>query len=232
MKSKEQIGKQTCKDCQDKLVFGKNWKGVYKSNSYVCIPCIGWRGTRKKRESKIRCLEYLGGRCVDCVKQGREGIFHPSAFDFHHADPSTKDIGINKMLGGNWDRLKKELDKCILLCANCHRVRHGATEERKLNPRPRIPKGFDQKSRKPIKDIDTGQIFESQHHASKHYGVTPQCISNWATGRNNSDAGIHIEYVNDKDLWKGRKSVAKQRKKRGVWVHYPRSAPVYECRRI
>lgn len=47
--------------------------------------------------------------------------------DFHHTNPSDKKFGIAKgvnhyMYGKK--ELKKEIDKCIVLCANCHRVEH------------------------------------------------------------------------------------------------------------
>jgi len=217
---KPKIAKFTCKDCQDKLVYGKNWGADMKHNSYVCIPCVSARTGRSKRESKKRGIEYLGGKCFDC-----HGVFDPAVYDFHHVDPTTKEHEPKNLHSSKWETLRKELDKCVVLCANCHRLRHVNQQEsgwkRKLNPRPRIAPGSQQKTRKPIKDILTGQVFESQAHAAKHYGVTPQCISFWVTGRTVPSTGIRIKYVNDKDLWRGRKSVAKQRKKRGIYIHSP-----------
>ena len=64
----------------------------------------------------------FGGRCVDC---GYETV--PAALEFHHRDPSTKEFGV-----GNWhgsrERLLREANKCDLLCANCHRLRHAALD--------------------------------------------------------------------------------------------------------
>ena len=73
--------------------------------------------SRRRRKIKERAIEYLGGACVLCGYKKYQG-----ALDFHHLDPSTKSFGI----GGNghsrsWDRVQEELDKCILVCANCHR---------------------------------------------------------------------------------------------------------------
>lgn len=48
-----------------------------------------------------------------------------AALDFHHTDPSKKDFGISS--GGytrSFEKIKDELDKCILVCANCHRELH------------------------------------------------------------------------------------------------------------
>lgn len=72
-----------------------------------------------KRLRKIKAVEYLGGRCNRCGKD-----WHPSIYEFHHRDPTTKDRDPSKMLSLSWGRLAAELDKCDLLCANCHRLTH------------------------------------------------------------------------------------------------------------
>lgn len=72
-----------------------------------------------KRKRKDLAIEYLGGKCSQCLQ-----IVHPSAYEFHHTDPSTKDRDPSKMLQLSWKRLSLELDKCVLVCANCHRFLH------------------------------------------------------------------------------------------------------------
>lgn len=52
------------------------------------------------------------------------GTFHFSAFDFHHRDRETKDKDPGLMMGLKDEKLFAELDKCDLLCANCHRIHH------------------------------------------------------------------------------------------------------------
>lgn len=45
--------------------------------------------------------------------------------DFHHLDPSKKEIDISRLArAGSKARLQEELNKCIVLCANCHRDLH------------------------------------------------------------------------------------------------------------
>jgi hypothetical protein len=73
----------------------------------------------KKRHRKLEAIKYLGGVCSDC-----HGTFHPSIYEFHHRDPSEKDRDPSKLLQLKWERIVAELDKCDLLCANCHRLRH------------------------------------------------------------------------------------------------------------
>ena len=72
---------------------------------------------------KIKAIEYLGGACADCG-----GVYHQAAFDFHHLDPSTKELHPGQALSGKWEWAKAELDKCVLLCANCHRTRHASEQ--------------------------------------------------------------------------------------------------------
>ena len=74
------------------------------------------------RRKKIRILsvEYKGGKCFRC---GYNRCI--DALEFHHLDPSQKDFNISsKGYTRSWARVKVELDKCIMLCANCHRELH------------------------------------------------------------------------------------------------------------
>lgn len=74
---------------------------------------IDWR-----RRTKIKLVEYKGGKCEKC-----EYDKCIDALEFHHLDPIEKDFTIS---GKSWsfDRLKKEVDKCILVCSNCHKEIH------------------------------------------------------------------------------------------------------------
>ncbi len=47
-----------------------------------------------------------------------------SALEFHHIDPLKKDFNISQFRTTSFESIKKELDKCDLLCANCHREIH------------------------------------------------------------------------------------------------------------
>jgi len=58
--------------------------------------------------------------CVKC------GDSRPYVLDFHHKNPEEKDFGIAQMLRNNspWEKIEQEMQKCVLLCANCHREFH------------------------------------------------------------------------------------------------------------
>lgn len=72
-----------------------------------------------KRQRKLEAIEYLGGKCQKCEK-----MWHPSQYEFHHTNPDEKDRDPSKMLQLSKIKLFAELDKCQLLCANCHRYIH------------------------------------------------------------------------------------------------------------
>jgi hypothetical protein len=93
----------------------------YKTNNAKtkCKKCHTMEVHHTKRVLKIRAVEYLGGKCGDCGKVG-----NPWIYDFHHLDPSKKDWNWGNRRTSNWEALKKEINKCVLLCSNCHRERH------------------------------------------------------------------------------------------------------------
>lgn len=72
-----------------------------------------------RRKRKTEAIQLKGGKCNDCGQ-----VFPPCCFDFHHLDPLQDNISPSKILHYRWERVMKELEGCILLCANCHRLRH------------------------------------------------------------------------------------------------------------
>lgn len=80
----------------------------------------------KKRyhlKRRTALLQLFGGTCADCgIKYNcRNG----SIFHFHHLDPSTKSFNVgNQVTVKSWAKLVEECKKCVLICANCHELRH------------------------------------------------------------------------------------------------------------
>ena len=65
-------------------------------------------------------IEYKGGKCLICGYNRCN-----EALEFHHIDSHKKDFGISKDgYTRSWEKVKLELDKCICVCANCHREIH------------------------------------------------------------------------------------------------------------
>ena len=83
-----------------------------------CHACHADASRDRQRERKAALIEMMGGACEDCGITG-----HPAIFDFHHTDPAEKRFTIGCWLNGPADRLVEESTRCVLLCANCHRVR-------------------------------------------------------------------------------------------------------------
>ena len=89
-----------------------------------------YQRNREKRlakvyERKAAIHEYIQGikhqlYCADC------GERHPATLQFHHRNSEDKTFAIGKAVnrGFGLDRIKKEISKCIVLCANCHAIRH------------------------------------------------------------------------------------------------------------
>ncbi len=74
---------------------------------------------KRRRTMRQRAVEYKGGRCSQCGYNKCS-----DALEFHHHD-GRKDFGISQDgLTRSWERIEKELKKCILICANCHREEH------------------------------------------------------------------------------------------------------------
>lgn len=48
--------------------------------------------------------------------------------DFHHIDPTQKDKEVSLLISYSTERLKKEIDKCVVLCSNCHRKHHSGVK--------------------------------------------------------------------------------------------------------
>ena len=102
-----------CRTCGTKGV-----EHFYKSARYQCKKC--WN-KRTYQTTKDKILEYIESRSgAKCMKCGYDRC--PQALEFHHRNPVEKDPKWSK----NWSlsKLKIELDKCDILCANCHREEH------------------------------------------------------------------------------------------------------------
>jgi hypothetical protein len=73
--------------------------------------------TKRGKMYKARLVEEFGNQCLDCKQ-----TYIQDVYNFHHLDPSEKAGVINLSL--SWERIKQEADKCVMLCANCHIIRH------------------------------------------------------------------------------------------------------------
>ena len=86
--------------------------------------CNSCKTVTSDKRKKLKAIEYKGGKCVVC---GYNRYF--GSLTFHHIDPSTKSYNISWHYNYAWEELKKELDKCVLICSNCHGEVHGGLIE-------------------------------------------------------------------------------------------------------
>ena len=71
------------------------------------------------QKRKLKAIEYKGGKCQRCGYDK-----YPDVLEFHHRDPTEKEATWTKMRLWGWEKTLTELDKCDMLCANCHREVH------------------------------------------------------------------------------------------------------------
>ena len=96
-----------------------------REGGYRCARCNTAAVSERRREVKRQLVAEAGGCCKIC---GFED--HPSALQFHHVDPQTKEFhlghqGITRSIA----RMRAEAKKCVLLCANCHALVEAGVRE-------------------------------------------------------------------------------------------------------
>ena len=86
---------------------------------------------KRRRMIRLKAVYHLGGKCARCGYAKYKEVL-----EFHHRDPTQKKFSI-AMKGHcrSWERVKAEIEKCDLLCANCHRENH---VEEKLIKNPEL----------------------------------------------------------------------------------------------
>lgn len=97
---------------------------VVKDKAYRRRKCQACKNTQQKQRthktvSWVR--EYKKGLCCE-----RCGFSDYRALEFHHRNPTEKEfhIGDFAIHGGSIEKIKREIEKCNVLCANCHRIEH------------------------------------------------------------------------------------------------------------
>jgi|ERR1035437_1774692 hypothetical protein len=111
-------------------VLDKTQTPLNKTKIKKCLICYkqcqknicGTCNTNLRRyRVKLLAVEYLGNKCNRCNWSG-----DLSGFDIHHKNPKEKEFNPSAVYLANmsWDKVKKEIDKCELLCALCYRKEH------------------------------------------------------------------------------------------------------------
>ena len=129
---------KTCSCCKAEKPFAdfNKYKRSKDGYDYRCKLCQrasnkAWcnnNWSRKISQQRDRCLSLRdqmrdlkeSAGCATCDETD------PVCLEFHHLDPSVKEIDPSDMIssGWSWSRMLKEIDKCIVLCSNCHKKVH------------------------------------------------------------------------------------------------------------
>lgn len=131
---------KVCKVCKEVLPlsgFHKN-KQCVKGVVGTCRKCTGSRiknwysdnrqrrqemSNARNREKKKKAVLHFGNKCHDCL-----GVFPLCVYQFHHLDESIKENNPSQAMSLSESNMWKELNKCVMLCANCHMIRHHGKE--------------------------------------------------------------------------------------------------------
>ena len=139
--------KKTCTGCLvERNIEDFAWKSIKRSLRHArCRDCVSaesrrWYNSNKKRhlasvrksaplriQQNVDIIRNRGWACTRC------GEDHPGVLDFHHRDPTEKENDITTLLysGCSISYIEKELSKCVVLCANCHRKEHWSMRQQR-----------------------------------------------------------------------------------------------------
>ncbi len=107
-----------CSICNRKYIYHRK-SGHTKSKCNSCLV------NKRKLEVKIKALKYKGDKCLICkYKKCKNSLV------FHHKNPKNKKFSLSGNHTLAWKRIEKELDKCVLLCLNCHGEVHAGLHKK------------------------------------------------------------------------------------------------------
>lgn len=117
-----------CSKCGRELPlseFHKNGfdrKGNQRYRGY-CKECAN----ALERQRYLKKKEYINSKKIECAKCKDTRTY---VLDFHHKEKEDKDFTIGAVRKGSLSLIQKEIDKCVVLCANCHREFHFLEKEK------------------------------------------------------------------------------------------------------
>jgi hypothetical protein len=111
-----------CPKCDRECNINEFYNRRGKENASVyCRVCTNIQSKQRQQNLKKEMINYKGGECQVCGYSRYQG-----ALEFHHTNPNLKDFNISNLKHYKLDEVvKEELDKCVLVCSNCHREIHG-----------------------------------------------------------------------------------------------------------
>lgn len=120
-----------CPMCERELPMDAFYRRRGNGVNVYCKRCAIDQTVTRQRQLKAQAIAYKGGRCQTCGYSRCD-----SALEFHHRDPSQKDFSLGHVGTTTFEKIKAELEKCDLLCANCHREAHAG--HKRARPAPNL----------------------------------------------------------------------------------------------
>ena len=115
-----------CEKCGK--MFAPKKQANTRQYCYDCLPEENYDGTILRQKIKQWALDYKGNKCEICGYNKCT-----DALDFHHINPKIKKFKLSdRNIPTDWATVQLELDKCILVCANCHRELHSQKKEENI----------------------------------------------------------------------------------------------------
>lgn len=131
---------RVCAGCKENLPLDRfAWKSK-KNNQrqHRCRPCYkayanAYYHRPVEKQKQITRVRKNTNKLQERYKQWRKTLYcsmcdetAPECMDLHHLDPSKKEYAVSKILWqiGSWNKFMQEVDKCIVVCGNCHRKIH------------------------------------------------------------------------------------------------------------
>lgn len=104
-----------CNNCKAKAHYNK------QKNKSIITGNTAFSQERRGMSRKLELIEKKGGGCSICGYNK-----NIAALEFHHTDASQKELKLDKrtLSNSSMEKILKELEKCILLCSNCHKELH------------------------------------------------------------------------------------------------------------
>jgi len=101
---------------KDKRVEAEHFRKRYSEDMEFKRRC-NKATLKRKKVQKMKAIVHLGGKCKMCGYNE-----HPEILVFHHL--GEKQFNVSNRLKLSWEKLQCELEKCVLLCPNCHALVH------------------------------------------------------------------------------------------------------------
>ena len=121
-----------CICCNKEFEAKKRKGGQTRLMCYDCIPDnLGKKERNRRRRDCLRIASEALKEKTGCAKCGYNA--YGAALDWHHIEPHTKEANPAKQLQTSWSAYILEVEKCILLCSNCHREYHYREREQGIS---------------------------------------------------------------------------------------------------